>query len=167
VKLLPHEHASSEQTEEPVASQDHDSAYFFGKGSQLYLKQDYPAAAELYEKALDLEKRKRTLSKDYFRVLVDNLGMAYGLTGKWRPAKATFDYGVTQEPEYPMFHYNLACVHGEMSNMNDALAELRLFYKYKKNMIAGEDLPDPLKDDSFRFFVDNQTFVLALRDMQK
>ena len=35
------------------------------------------------------------------------------------------------------------------------------------NMISGERLPDPLKDDSFLYFVDNQEFVKAVREMQK
>jgi hypothetical protein len=34
-------------------------------------------------------------------------------------------------------------------------------------MISGETLPDPLKDDSFRYFVEKQEFVKAVHDMQK
>jgi hypothetical protein len=34
-------------------------------------------------------------------------------------------------------------------------------------MISGETLPDPLKDDSFRHFVDKEEFVKAVREMQK
>jgi hypothetical protein len=34
-------------------------------------------------------------------------------------------------------------------------------------MIAGETLPDPLKDDSFRHFAGNEEFVKAVREMQK
>ena len=79
----------------------------------------------------------------------------------------TFEYGLTQDPEYPMFYYNLACTYGETKNMQQAIEELRLAYKYKANMIAGETLPDPLKDDSFRFFVNDDGFVKAVTDMQK
>src|SRR5580692_1407097 len=75
------------------------------KGSKVFLQQNYSQAADSYQKALDLEKQKRTLSKDYFRVLVDNLGMSYGITGKLQQAQATFVFGLTQDPEYPMFHY--------------------------------------------------------------
>ena len=166
VKILPDESAPAHQPQ-GQPPQGSDSSYYFSQGSKSYLRKDYAAAADLYQKALDLEKQKRTLSKDYFRVLVDNLGMSYGISGKLPQAKATFEYGLTQDPEYPMFFYNLACVYGEMSRMNDALAQLRSFYKYKANMISGEPLPDPLKDDSFRYFVDNQDFVKTVREMQK
>jgi tetratricopeptide (TPR) repeat protein len=167
VKLLPDAMPSAGQSQSPAQPRGHDSSYYFGEGSKFFLQQKYSEAADSYEKALDLEKRKRTLSKDYFRVLVDNLGMSYGISGNLRQAKATFEYGLTQDPEYPMFFYNLACSYGEMDKMNDALTQLRLAYKYKANMIAGEMLPDPLKDDSFRNFVDKEEFVKAVREMQK
>ncbi|MGA2376107.1 MAG: tetratricopeptide repeat protein [Candidatus Sulfotelmatobacter sp.] len=161
VKLMPDALLSAAQ------AQDHDSSYYFGEGGKFFLQQNYSEAANSYERALDMEKRKRTLSKDYFRVLVDNLGMSYGISGDLPQAEATFEYGLTQDPEYPMFFYNLACTYGEMDKMNDALTQLRLAYKYEANMIAGETIPDPLKDDSFRHFVDKEEFVKAVREMQK
>jgi tetratricopeptide (TPR) repeat protein len=75
--------------------------------SLFYLKHDYAEAAKRYQKALDLEKQNRTFNKSLFRVLVDNLGMSYGLVGKLSKAKETFEYGVTQDAEYPLFHYLL------------------------------------------------------------
>jgi tetratricopeptide (TPR) repeat protein len=167
VKLSPDLSLPEAQAVSPGQSEDHDSSYYFALGSKFYLQQDYSQAEDAYLKALDLNRQKRTLSKDYFRVLVDNLGMSYGITGKLQQAEATFVFGLTQDPEYPMFHYNLACTFGEMDKMNDALTQLRLFYKYKANMIAGETLPDPLKDDSFRKFVSQEEFVKTVREMQK
>jgi hypothetical protein len=167
VKLSPDVSLSEAQAQNSVPSQDHDSSYYFALGSKFYLERDYPHAEDAYLKALDLDRQKRTLSKDYFRVLVDNLGMSYGMTGKLQQAEATFVFGLTQDPEYPMFHFNLACTFGEMDKMNDALTQLRLFYKYKANMIAGETLPDPLKDDSFRKFVGKEEFVNAVHEMQR
>ena len=164
VKLLPDSFPSAAQSQNPAEPQDHDSAYYFGEGSRFFLQQNYSEAANSYEKALNLEKRKRTLSKDYFRVLVDNLGMSYGIGGNLTQAETTFEYGLTQDSEYPMFFYNLACTYGEM---NEALTQLRLADKYKANMIAGEKLPDPLKDDSFRHFVGKEEFVKAVHEMQK
>ena len=159
-KLLPNEDAPAQ--EPPSEAQT-----YFGQGSKFFLQQNYPEAAAEYEKALALEKQKRTLSQNYFRVLVDNLGMAYGISGKLPQAKATLEYGISQDPEYPMFYYNMACTYGEMGKMNDSIAQLRLFYKYKANMIPGETLPDPMQDDSFRYFVDNKSFIDAIREMQK
>jgi hypothetical protein len=167
VKLLPDASPAADQSQNPSQPQDRDSSYYFGQGSKFFLQQDYAQAAGPYQKALDMEKAKRMLSRDYFRVLVDNLGMSYGISGNLPQAKATFEYGLTQDPEYPMFYYNLACTYGEMDKMDEALAQLRLVYKYKSNMIAGETLPDPMKDDSFRHFVGKDEFVKAVHEMQK
>jgi tetratricopeptide (TPR) repeat protein len=167
VQLLPDVLPSPAQSESPAQTEDHDSSYYFALGSKFYLQQNYSEAADAYLKALDFNRRDHALSKDYFHVLVDNLGMSYGISGKLLQAKATFIFGLTQDPEYPMFYYNLACTYGEMDKMSDALAQLRLAYKYKANMITGETLPDPLKDDSFRHFVDKEEFVKAVHEMQK
>lgn len=140
---------------------------YLAEGSQFYLRQNYAAAAERYQKALDLEKQERTLSKSLFRVLVDNLGMSYGLTRKLSDARETFEYGITQDPEYPVFYYLLACTYGEMGKMNESLEQLRLAYKYKANTIPGESLPDPLEDDSFRKFVKDKNFVEAVHEIQR
>jgi len=61
----------------------------------------------------------------------------------------------------------IATERGETKNMQRAIEELRLAYTYKTNIIAGETLPDPLKDDSFRLFVNDDGFVKAVTDMQK
>ena len=100
-------------------------------------------------------------------MLVDNLGMSYGLTGKLSNARETFEYGITQDPEYPLFYYLLACTYGEMGKMEESLEQLRLAYKYKANVISGESLPDPLKDDSFRKFVRDKKFVAAVHELQQ
>jgi len=167
VKLLPGQSSSSGEAQSAVTVPADDTLRYLGEGSRSYLQRDYSAAARSYQKALDLERQKRTLPRDTFRVLVDNLGMSYGIGGNLKKAKETFEYGLTQEPEYPMFYYNLACTYGEMKNMPQALEELRLAYKYKANMIAGESMPDPIKDDSFRYFVGNDSFVKAVTDMEK
>lgn len=146
---------------------EHDGTYYFLEASKLYQQEKFSEAADLYLKAVAEEHRHRTLSKDLTRVLIDNLGMSYGMSGKLEQAKATFMFGLTQDPEYPMFYYNLACYYGETNKMDDALAQLRLAYKYKANSIPGEGVPDPLKDDSFRHFVGNEEFVKAVHEMQK
>jgi tetratricopeptide (TPR) repeat protein len=139
---------------------------YLAEGSRFYLEHNYKSAAELYQRALDLEKRDRTLSRDLFRVLVDNLGMSYGLTKKYPMAKETFEYGISQDPAYPLFYYLMACTYGEQGLMNESIEQLSLAFKYKANVISGESLPDPLKDDSFRKFSHDKRFVDAVRDMQ-
>ncbi len=91
-------------------------------------------------------------------MLVDNLGMAYGITGDLNKAKETFDYGVSQDRSYPMFYYNLACTYAEMDNLDDAMANLKTAFENKQNAIPGEGMPDPRQDDSFQRFLKNKKF---------
>jgi hypothetical protein len=79
------------------------------EGSAHYLRREYKKAIGPYQKALDLEKQSRTLEQNLWRVLVDNLGMSYGITGDLKVAKETFEYGISEDSEYPMFYYNMAC----------------------------------------------------------
>jgi hypothetical protein len=160
LRLIPDESAAEDQSHNPKNQ-------YLAEGSQLYLQRNYPAAADRYQKALDLEKQDRTLSKSFFRVLVDNLGMSYGLTGKLSNARETFEYGIAQDSEYPLFYYLLACTYGEMDKMDESLEQLRLAYRYKANVIPGESLPDPLKDLSFRKFASDKKFVDAVHELQQ
>ncbi len=155
--------------DESVAKEPSDNLAnrYLTEGSKFYLQHNYSAAAERYQKALDLEKKNRTLSSSFFRVLVDNLGMSYGISGKLAEAKDVFEYGVAMDPKYPMFHYLLACDYGEMGQMNESLEQLRLAYKFKDYVIPGESIPDPLTDDSFRNFVKDKNFVDAVHEMQR
>jgi hypothetical protein len=54
-----------------------------------------------------------------------------------------------------------------MGKMDESLVQLRLAYRYKANVIPGESLPDPLKDDSFRKFVKDKNFIDAVHEMQR
>jgi hypothetical protein len=134
------------------------SAQLFAEGSGYYLKQDFAAAICPHQKALDMEKESRQLSTDYWRVLIDNLGMAYGITGDLDHSEQTLNYGLSQDATYPMFYYNLACVAAGRNDMAKTMDLLRKAYSYKANVIKNETMPDPRKDDSFQLFMRNQQF---------
>src|SRR5687768_2069855 len=137
-----------------------------GEGSAHYLRGDFKKAIGPYQKALDLEKQKRTLEPNLWRMLVDNLGMSYGISGNLKVAKETLEYGISEDPEYPMFYYNMACTYGEMDNLEKAIEYLKLAFARKDNMIPGEKFPDPARDSSFARFADNEQFKAALKEMK-
>lgn len=137
------------------------------EGSAYFLRDDFKKAIGPYQKALDLEKVKRTLNKSLWRVLVDNLGMSYGISGDLKSAKQTFEYGISKDPDYPMFYYNMACTYGEMDNMEKAIQYLKLAFERRENMIPGEKMPDPAKDSSFARFIDDEKFKTALKELKK
>src|SRR5205823_5600043 len=57
-----------------------------GEGSARYLGRDYAAAIAAYSKALEIQKAKPTLSRELSRTLIDDLGMAYGMSGDFQRA---------------------------------------------------------------------------------
>ena len=135
------------------------------QGSRFYLVGDFKRAIPPYQKALDREKANPTLSRTIWRVLVDNLGMAYGISGDLKKAKATFEYGLSKDSKYPMFHYNMACTYGEMDDPENAIVYLKQAFDYRDNMIKGEKIPNPWTDSSFQRFMSNEKFVNALREI--
>src|SRR2546426_9308646 len=67
-------------------------------------------------------------------------------------------YGVSKDPAYPLFYYNLACVAADKSDVAEAERNLKLAYQYRKNMIPGEPFPDARGDDSFQVLLRNKEF---------
>lgn len=128
------------------------------EASRYYMQQDYIGAIGPYAQALELEKSNPVLGKPLWYVLIDNLGMAYGMTGDLSKAKETFDYGVSKDPTYPLFYYNLACTYAEMNDEANAAAYLKRAFQYKANTLPGERLPDPHTDDSFKQLMKNSDF---------
>jgi hypothetical protein len=142
-----------------------DSTTEFGYGSIFYLHHDWKTAASHYENSLQLEKQKRALSPALWNVLVDNLGMAYGMSGEIPKAKATFEYGAQENPTYPMFRYNLACADAELGDLDGALDQLKQAFRYKSNSNPGEGIPDPAKDDSFKRYVSDPRFATLAKQL--
>ena len=141
----------------------HSSVDHFFFGSHYYYNKKFMKAILHYEKAMAEEKQNPLLGKDLGRVLIDNLGMAYGLTGNLAMSKKTFEYGISKDPAFPMYYYNLACTYAEMDNLEKAVENLRLAARYKNNMIPGEKPPDAFKDPSFKPFYNNPKFIQAAK----
>ena len=123
----------------------------------LYQHGMYGAAAPIFEQALtklDNDKTQRTMR----RVTIDQAGMSYGMSGNIPKARALFDAAIANDPDYPMYYYNLACADAEEKNLADARIHLQQAFIRKANMIPGESFPDPEKDDSFLPFRKNKDF---------
>jgi len=138
----------------------------FLAGTTSYDAQDYRRAAVHYQKALDLEKEKPVFNQTLTRVLIDQLGMSYGISKQLEKSKEVFEYGISKDPDYPMYYYNIACGYGEQNDKSNALLFLKKAFERKANVIKSEKMPDPLTDDSFRNFVADATFVKAVKEMR-
>ena len=72
------------------------SLQYVAEGSRYYLDRDYKKAIPPYQKALDLEKKERKLEKNIWIVLVDNLAMAYGISGDIKNSMSVLEYGISK-----------------------------------------------------------------------
>lgn len=156
--------ANAEQA--PAGEKQRSSFEYMAEGSRYYLDGDYKKAIPPYQKALDLEKQERKLERKLWIALVDNLGMSYGITGDIKASFGVFEYGISKEPTYPLFYYNMACGYGELGDEDNAIKWLRPAFKYKANMLEGERFPDPETDSSFARFRESDKFKKALAQMR-
>lgn len=129
----------------------------FRAGSAPYLQGQYVQAIPHYEQALALEQSHPTLDKSLWRLLVHNLGMAYRMTGDLPQARHIFEYGVSQDPANPLFHYNLARIYAGLNDRDHAMQSLHAAFR-NRHPNGNESLPDPRQDVSFRRFMLDPSF---------
>jgi tetratricopeptide (TPR) repeat protein len=134
------------------------SMQLFRKGSFYFMSQQFKESIAPYQQALDLEKANPSLEKKLWYVLVDNLAIAYGITGDLTNSQKVIAYGISKDPNYPIFYYNMACVAAERGDMAGAEANLKLAYDRRANVLEGETLADARTDDSFQKFMQRKDF---------
>jgi len=142
----------------PASAPAGNSMQLFRKGSFYFMSQQYKESIAPYQQALDIEKVTPSLEKKLWYVLVDNLTMAYGITGDLASSQKIIEYGISKDPNYPMFYYNLACVAAEKGDMTGAETNLKLAYDRRGNVLPGETLADARTDDSFQKLMQSKDF---------
>lgn len=136
-------------------------------GQILYNAKMYKAAGPVFETALDRLKENHEGDQARMkRVVTDQAGMAYGMSGDLQKARSIFEKAIGEDPEYPLYYYNLACADAEEKNLAGAQKHLREAFDRKANVIAGEKMPDPTADDSFLPYRDNKAFWSFLEGLQ-
>ena len=134
----------------------------------LYREQQFKAAGPMFERALTLlggnsAKDKVTMT----RVLTDQAGMAYGISGDIPKARSIFENAIAKDRDYPLYYYNLACADAEQNNLAAAQKHLREAFDRKANVLHGETMPDPMTDDSFLPYRQNKDFWRFLESLQQ
>lgn len=135
-------------------------------GNALNRQNKYAQAISPYQKAFNLEKTEPQLDRTQWRVLIDQLGVAYEMTGRLKEAKATFQEGIQADPTYPMFHYHLACTFADMNDLDHAMQSLTIAFRHRRNQNPGDKgMPDPRQNASFQRFMQNETFRNLVNDL--
>jgi tetratricopeptide (TPR) repeat protein len=136
-------------------------------GQILYQAQMYKAAAPVFETALRfLKDSNDTDQKTMSRVLTDQAGMSYGMSGDIHKARSIFEKAIAEDPDYPLYYYNLACADAEEKNLAGARKHLQEAFDRKANVILGENIPDPTQDDSFLPYRGDKQFWSFLESLQ-
>lgn len=117
-----------------------------------------PALAAPYYKsslnAMPADAQNLTLR----RVATDQLVMALGMSGDIKSSRAVAENAIATDPDYPINYYNLACDDAESGNASDAKLHLQQAFDRRANVLNGEQMPDPTKDDSILKLKKNKDF---------
>jgi predicted Zn-dependent protease len=134
-------------------------------GHTLFRQQKYAEAVAAYAQALTLEKKGAELSRMEHRILIDQLAMAYGISGQLSESKKLLQTAIAEDPEYPLNYYNLACAHAESGNKTDALKNIELAFEHKEHVIQGEEMPNPKEDSSFKKYLGDKDFIELMKKL--
>jgi predicted Zn-dependent protease len=112
-------------------------------GQSLFMQKKYAESIAPFEKARELEMKGVKLSSDQHRILVDQLVIAYGISGDLKKAHTLLDDAIRQDPDYPLNYYNLACAFAEEGDKAKMLTNLSTAFQHKDHVLKGEKMPDP------------------------
>ena len=162
VRLLPDESGlkARNQTQESSSS-------LMAQGDEAREQSNYAAAARAYERAFALEKANRAFDNDMYLDLISRLGFAYRMNGNLAKAKDTLEYGLSQNANYPIFHYDLACTYAQMGQIDESLGHLRTAYQHSAK-VAPTQLPgNPAEDSCFQKIANDPRFVDAVQKLDQ
>jgi len=92
------------------------------------------------------------------RIATDQLVMSLGMSGDLKGSRAAAENAIAADPDYPLNYYNLACADAEQGKASDARLHLQQAFDRRANVLKGESMPDPTKDDSILKLKKDQTF---------
>jgi tetratricopeptide (TPR) repeat protein len=137
----------------------------FYLGQSLFMEKKYAESVAPFEKARELEADGMKLNSDQHRILVDQLVIAYGMSGDLKKVHTLLDDAIRQDPDYPLNYYNLACAFAEEGDKSKMLANLSTAFQHKNHVLKGEQMPDPRSDDSFQKYVHDEDFVKLMKQL--
>src|SRR4051812_41392684 len=114
----------------------------YGLADMNFMLRKYSVSAKYYTKAREIDDKSHELDKVARHDMFDQLGLSYALDADYKEAEAVYQDALKEDPEFPLFHYNLACVYAESHKLGDALDHLRKAWEFKDNMPKGQAFPD-------------------------
>jgi len=135
----------------------------------LFIHHEYRAAAPIFEKGLTMVPPDGAPFKSAIiarRMMRDQAGMSYGISGDLSKSRGIFAKGVAEDPGYPLNYYNLACADAGERKLSEARLHLQQAFDRKANINPGDTMPSPTEDDSFLPYKDNREFWTFLQGLK-
>ena len=118
---------------------------------------NFESAAVYYRKALDTLDSSAP-NGNTRRFLVDQLSISYGMSGDTTASRKVNEDAIAQDPDYPLYYYDLACADADEGKADAARTHLQQAFDRRQNVLPGETFPDPSTDDSFTGLKDDKGF---------
>ena len=129
------------------------------------MQKKYAESIAPFEKARELEVTGMRMNSDQHHILIDQLVIAYGISGNLKKVHGLLDEAIRQDPDYPLNYYNLACAYAGEGDKPKMLANLTLAFQYKDHVLKGEQMPDPRTDDSFQHYIHDPDFLKLMKQI--
>lgn len=123
----------------------------------------YQCLGSAYEK----EKRMPSLKKELRIALVENYANFLRLKGDYQKAFEVLSYGLEKDPNYPMYYWVKARILADLGDEEGTLTMLKMAVGNRKNLLSGEKLPDPRKDDAFNLLALKESFRVKITEIFK
>lgn len=136
-----------------------------GYGMALYRAKSYPEAIECLQ-GWRRKNKSPEFKNSKYRLGIVALGSAYGICDRLKEAQEVFEKALQKDPEYPLFHYNLARAYAAQNNSAGMLEQLKLARKYRSNLEPDVQLSNPAASPSFKKFLNNPEFKEVCKDWQ-
>jgi tetratricopeptide (TPR) repeat protein len=121
----------------------------FAYANVEYMKHQYAGAAAAFRAALAMVNQSDDPLK-FRRVVIDELSMSLGISGDLKGSREVNEAAIAEDPEYPLYYYNLSCADAEAGDPRAARTHLQQAFDRRTNALKGETFPDPTEDDSLQ-----------------
>jgi tetratricopeptide (TPR) repeat protein len=142
---------------------------YLSRGKSLIRQKLYAEAAAELDIALDMERKQRQLDVVAWRKLIGHLLDIHSATGDRARVKELLDYGVRNDPIFPIFHLGLAYYHAAQGDTDNTIAALEKAHSYRNNdpRTRGFYWIDPLSHPAFEPFRKNEKFRKAVKALKR
>jgi tetratricopeptide (TPR) repeat protein len=137
---------------------------YFGVGTIFYRLGSYAAAAIYFQRALDTLPAAAPVNAR--RVLTDQLSIVLAMSGQFERNRALNEAAIKADADYPIYYYNLARADALQGDGANAKVHLKECFSREENLPAGEQMPDPINDESFAKLKSDPSFSAFVESLE-